>query len=62
MELLKTIVLLCQLNGAGADSGSLIDYAEKRQLQCQQYYIKCLSSDNLSTYKNLSQCIQNRKL
>jgi hypothetical protein len=62
MELLQTIVLLCQLNGAGADSSHLIEYAEKKQLQCQQYYIKCLNSDNLATYKDLSKCIKERKL
>lgn len=62
MELVQTIALLCQLNGSGGNSGSLIEYTEKKQLECQQYYIKCLNNDNLANYKILSKCIQERKL
>lgn len=62
MEIVKAIVLLCQINGAGADSIHIMQLVEKRQLQCQQYYIKCLGSNTLSGYKNLSKCVQERKL
>lgn len=61
MEILQTIALLCQLNGAGSDSMFLIKHTEEMQLKCQQYYVKCLSN-NLTTYKDLSKCIQERKL
>jgi hypothetical protein len=61
MEILQTIALLCQLNGAGADSAHLIEYAEKKQLSCQQYYIKCLTSYVVS-YGDLSRCVKERKL
>jgi hypothetical protein len=56
MEIIQTIALLCQINGYDANAAIQI------QLQCQQYYIKCLSADNLATYKTLSKCIQERKL
>ena len=62
MEILKTIALLCQLNGAGADSAHLIEYAEKKQLSCQKYYTNCLGNEINSNYKTLSKCIQERKL
>jgi len=62
MEIVRTIVLLCQLNGAGADSASLIEFTEKKQLRCQQYYTKCLDGGFLGDYKNLSKCILQRKL
>jgi hypothetical protein len=62
VEILKTITLLCQLNGAGGDSFSITEHVEKKQLQCQQYYVKCLNSDNLAAYKTLSKCILERKL
>jgi hypothetical protein len=62
MEILQTIALLCQLNGAGSDSMSLIQRTQELQLKCQQYYIKCLDNNNLSTYKDLSKCVQARKL
>lgn len=62
MEMLQTIVLLCQLNGGGADSFSLIQHTEERQLKCQQYYIKCLNNNALGTYKDLTKCVQERKL
>jgi hypothetical protein len=55
MEILQTIALLCQM--MGGDS-----YARQKQLECQQYYIKCLANNNLSTYKDLSKCVQARKL
>lgn len=54
MELIQTIALLCQLSGASYA-------AEDKQLQCQQYYIKCLNS-NLPNYKDLARCIKERKL
>jgi hypothetical protein len=55
MEILQTIALLCQM--MGGDS-----YARQKQLECQKYYITCLSSNNLATYKDLSKCVQERKL
>jgi hypothetical protein len=61
MDIIQTIALLCQLNGAGADSAHLIEYAEKKQLKCQQYYTKCLDPIN-SSYRTLSKCILDRKL
>jgi len=61
MDIIQIIALLCQINGAGADSATLISYTEKKQLQCQQYYIKCLDPIN-SNYRTLSKCISSRKL
>ena len=62
MQIIKTIALLCQLNGAGGDSAFILDVAEKKQLNCQQYYIKCLGNELNSNYKTLSKCIQEKKL
>lgn len=62
MIVLKIIAILCQLNGAGADSGSLVEYTEKKQLQCQQYYVKCLGSPIEHNYKTLAKCVSERKL
>lgn len=56
MELLRTIAFLCSISSP-RDSA---DYIEKLQLQCQQYYVKCLS--NTSAYKDVSKCIKDRKL
>lgn len=61
MEFIQTIALLCQINGAGADSSTLISYTEEKQLKCQQYYLKCVESVN-ANYKTLSKCIQGKKL
>jgi len=62
MSIIKTIAILCQLNGAGADSGSITDYVEKKQLQCQKYYVICLGSPIEHNYKTLAKCISERKL
>jgi hypothetical protein len=56
MELLRTIAFLCTVT-SGTDSANRI---EKIQLECQQYYVKCLS--NTSNYKDISKCIKDRKL
>jgi len=56
MELLRTIAFLCTVT-SGTDSANRI---EKIQLDCQQYYVKCLS--NTSNYKDISKCIKERKL
>jgi hypothetical protein len=56
MEMLRTIALLCQLNGQG-DWAATIE-----QLKCQQYYIKCLNTEINSNYKTLSKCVLERKL
>lgn len=56
MELLRTIAFLCTVT-SGTDSANRV---EKLQLECQQYYVKCLS--NTSTYRDISVCIKNRKL
>jgi hypothetical protein len=56
MELLRTIAFLCTVT-SGTDSANRI---EKLQLECQQYYVKCLS--NTSNYKDISKCIKDRKL
>lgn len=61
MEILQTIALLCQLNGAGSDSATIIQYVAKRQLECQQYFINCVNPIN-ANYKTLSKCVQDRKL
>lgn len=61
MELLQTIALLCQLNGSGADSIFLINAVERKQLECQQYYINCLDPVN-ANYKPIAKCIKDRKL
>ena len=55
MEILQTIALLCNLSGPS-------HYIEESQLKCQKYYITCLASNNLATYKDLSKCVQTRKL
>lgn len=60
MDILQTIALLCQLNGAGADSNSLIEKTSSLQLSCQKYYVKCLDPIN-ANYKTLSKCITERK-
>lgn len=56
MEILQTIALLCQINGYDALASIKI------QLDCQQYYVKCLGNEINSNYKTLSKCIQERKL
>jgi hypothetical protein len=56
VELLRTIAFLCAAS-SGADTAIKI---EKIQLECQQYYVKCLS--NTSTYKDITRCIKDRKL
>jgi hypothetical protein len=55
MEILQTVVLLCQLNGWDAHA------AAKEQLLCHQYYIKCLGSEINSNYKTLSKCVLEKK-
>lgn len=55
MEILQTIALLCQLNGY--DARATIEI----QLQCQQYYVKCLGNEINSNYKTLSKCILEKK-
>lgn len=56
MEILQTIALLCQISGSNPYTVSEV------QLKCQKDYITCLATNNLSTYKDLSKCIQERKL
>jgi len=60
MEIIQTIALLCQLN-IGADTISIVEFAQKKQLDCQKYYIKCLDGGFLGDYKNLSKCISQKK-
>ena len=62
MDLIQTIVLLCQLNVNSSDSLKVVEYTQKEQLKCQQYYVRCLESNFLGDYKNLSKCILQRKL
>jgi hypothetical protein len=57
MEIIQAIALLCQLSG-----DNLAFFINQKQLECQQYYIKCIGSDGSATYKILSKCIQERKL
>jgi hypothetical protein len=57
MEILQTIALLCQLSGNNSTY-----YISEKQLECQQYYIKCLGNVPLSTYKDFTKCVQERKL
>jgi hypothetical protein len=59
VEIIQTIALLCNLN-TGADGISLIEVVKKSQLECQQYYVKCLDPLN-TNYKTLSKCIRERK-
>lgn len=56
MEILQTIAILCQLNGVSGNAAIQI------QLQCQQYYVKCLGNEINSNYKTLSKCVLERKL
>lgn len=56
MEILKTIAILCQLNGWDAHA------SVKVQLDCQKYYLKCLGTEINSNYKTLSKCVLERKL
>jgi hypothetical protein len=58
MEILRTIAFLCTLSSPRESA----DYIEKKQLECQQYYVKCLNADNLTNYKQLTGCVQKRKL
>jgi hypothetical protein len=60
MDILQTIALLCQINGAGSDSAHVTIYTQKLQLECQQYYVKCLDPLN-TNYKTLSKCIRDKK-
>jgi hypothetical protein len=62
MEIINTIILLCQLNGVRASTVSMTEYIETKQLLCQQYYMKCLGANKLAGYKDLSKCVQERKL
>ena len=57
MEILQTIALLCQISGNNSTF-----YVSEKQLECQKYYVTCLANDNLATYRNLSKCLQERKL
>lgn len=57
MEILQTIALLCQIGANGSTF-----FVSEKQLECQKYYISCLSNNDLATYKNLSKCVQERKL
>jgi len=57
MEIIQAIALLCHISG---DNSAF--YVSQKQLECQQYYIKCINSDNLTTYKTLSKCVRERKL
>jgi hypothetical protein len=56
MELIKTIALLCQLQAS-----KNLEAVEKKQLQCQQYYVKCLDNPLNANYKTLSKCIKEKK-
>jgi hypothetical protein len=60
MEIIATIAALCQLN-TGADGTSLLELIQKKQLQCQQYYVKCLDNPVNRNYKTLSKCIVDKK-
>lgn len=62
MEILQTIAILCQLNGVGGTSFSTTEYVERKQVQCQQHYVRCLGLEINSNYKTLSKCILERKL
>ena len=57
MEILQTIALLCQISGNNSTF-----YVSEKQLECQKYYVTCLANNNLATYRNLSKCLQERKL
>jgi hypothetical protein len=56
MEILRTIAFLCTITSGNTAAANV----EKIQLDCQKYYVKCLS--NTSTYKDISKCILDRKL
>lgn len=57
MEIIKTIILLCQIT-----SGSNAWTTEEVQLKCQKYYIECLGDlIALSDEKKLINCIKNKK-
>lgn len=56
MEILRTIAFLCTVTSGNTTAVNV----EKLQLECQKYYVKCLS--NTSTYKNVSKCILDRKI
>ena len=69
MELLRTIVMLCQIGGTGADE--LAKYVVRdqahAQLTCQKYYVKCLKAKNHrrngnNDYSLLTECITERKI
>ena len=62
MTIIKTIALLCQLNGSGGNLIGIIEDVEKKQLKCQQYYVKCLGNPIEHNYKTLAKCVSERKL
>jgi hypothetical protein len=60
MEIIKTIALLCQLSGATSTPAE-VDYLERKQLECQKYYVKCMDGGFLGDYKNISKCMIQKK-
>ena len=69
MELLKIIVLLCQINPMGYGSGmGFTGYTHqqiaKDQLKCQQYYIRCTArkAPKQATDQVLKRCINRRQI
>ena len=59
IEVITAIALLCQIHGEGPS----VSWIEKRELKCQQEYLKCVMSygdKTLYTGVSLSVCILKR--
>lgn len=55
LELLATIALLCQVPN-GLDYAHLVESLERRQLKCQQEYLRCVEA-NIGTRKDLGDAL-----
>lgn len=67
LEFIKTVALLCQLAIAQSGGSSRnTENTEYDQLQCQQYFMKCVDTKAMMKYKTeaskLQQCILDKKL
>jgi hypothetical protein len=57
LEIISTIALLCQINPGAT-------WAEKAQLSCQKYYVRCVRDGKNGTTldRRLEKCVLDRKL
>lgn len=64
LEILKVIVLVCQVNAGGDRSDAIVKMVDNYQLKCQKELIKCYDGkQNAFTYDaKLKYCLMNRKV